>query len=277
MLIKESISEYKHIDFGNIKLAFTIVCKDEMFRDVYFSANSLYYVQAGSAILYYGNTEVTLKTGEMALIKQHSKINIQKIKDKKENKDFQSVIFYLFPDFITEFLKNKKEFKNKSANSEKSIIQLGKKSQLKTFSESLLPLFNNSKSDKTVIKAKTFEALNVLLLQDKNIAAFLFANGKPVKIDLYEFMLNNILYDYSTKDLAQLTGRSLSAFKRDFEEIFNTSPHNWILSKKIDYAEELLKTKSMKAKDVYHLLSFKELSHFSAAFKKLKGVSPSQI
>jgi len=277
MLIKESISEYKHIDLGNIKLAFTIVCKDEVFRDVYFSANSLYYVQAGSAILYCGDNEVTLKTGEMALIKQHSKINIQKIKDKKENKDFQSVIFYLFPDFISEFLKDKKESKNKSVNSEKSIIQLGKKSQLKAFSESLLPLFSNSKSDKTVIKAKTFEALNILLLQDKNIAAFLFANGKPVKIDLYEFMLNNILYDYSTKDLAQLTGRSLSAFKRDFDEIFNTSPHNWILSKKIDYAEQLLKSRSMKAKDIYHLLSFKELSHFSAAFKKLKGVSPSQI
>lgn len=277
MLIKESISEYKHIDFGNIKLAFTIVCKDELFKDVYFSANSLYYVQAGSAILYCGKDEVILKTGEMALIKQHSKIDIQKIKDKKQNKDFKSVIFYLFPDFITEFLKNKKESKSKTVNSQKSIIQLGKKAQLKEFSESLLPLFNNSKSEKTVIKAKTFEALNVLLLHDKNIAAFLFANGKPVKIDLYEFMLNNILYDYSTKDLAQLTGRSLSAFKRDFGEIFNTSPHNWILSKKIDYAEELLKTGSLKAKDIYHLLSFKELSHFSAAFKKLKGVSPSQI
>jgi AraC family transcriptional regulator, exoenzyme S synthesis regulatory protein ExsA len=277
MLIKESIVEYRHIDLGNIKLAFAIVCRDDLFRDVYFSANSLYYVESGTAILYCGNDEVTLKKGEIALIKQHSKINIRKIKNNRENKDFQSIIFYLFPDFITEFLKGKNYVNNRFANSEKSIIRLGKKAHLKEFSESLLPLFINRKSDKALIKAKTFEVLDFLLLHDKNIAGFLFANAKPIKIDLYEFMINNILSDYDTNELAQLTGRSLSAFKRDFKEIFNASPHNWILSKKIDYAEDILKNKTMKAKDIYHFLSFKELSHFSAAFKKLKGISPTQV
>lgn len=277
MLIRESISEYKHINFGNIKLAFTIVCKDEIFRDVYFSANSLYYVESGTATLYCGNHAVIVKKGEIALIKQHSKINIQKTKDTKEGKDFRSIIFYLFPDFISEFLKDKKKPQNKPVNPGRNIIQLGKKARLKEFSESLLPLFNNSKSDKALIRTKTFEVVNILLLHDKYIAEFLFANAKPIKIDLYEFMVNNILYDYSIKDLAQLTGRSLSSFKRDFEAIFNTSPHSWILSRKIDYAEEILKKKSIKAKDIYHLLSFKELSHFSAAFKKLKGISPSQV
>jgi AraC family transcriptional regulator, exoenzyme S synthesis regulatory protein ExsA len=277
MLIKESIVEYRHFDLGNIKLAFAIVCKDDLFRDVYFSANSLYYVESGTAILYCDNNEITLKKGEIGLIKQHSKINIRKIKDNNENKDFQSIIFYLFPDFITEFLKDKKDVTNRFTNSEKSIIRLGEKASLKEFSESLLPLFTSRKSDKEQIKTKTFEVLDFLLLEDKNIAGFLFANAKPIKIDLYEFMVNNILSDYDTKDLAQLTGRSLSAFKRDFKEIFNTSPHNWILRKKIDYAENLLKGKTMKAKDIYHFLSFKELSHFSAAFKKLKGISPNQV
>ena len=52
-LINESVSDYKHIDLGNIKLAFTQVCRDELFTDVYFAANSLYYVESGGALLSY--------------------------------------------------------------------------------------------------------------------------------------------------------------------------------------------------------------------------------
>jgi hypothetical protein len=51
MLIRQSISDYKHLDFGSIKLAFTQVCKDELFRDVYFAAYALYYVEEGEALI----------------------------------------------------------------------------------------------------------------------------------------------------------------------------------------------------------------------------------
>ncbi len=37
MLIRESISGNKHFDLGNIKVAFTRVCQEEIFRDVYFA------------------------------------------------------------------------------------------------------------------------------------------------------------------------------------------------------------------------------------------------
>ncbi len=110
MLIKKSISGYKHIDIGNIKIAFTQVCKDEIFKDVYFAANSLYYVESGSAILYNQKEKIKVKKGEIILIKQHSKLNIQKFKDKAGN-DFKSIIFYLFPDFVTAFLKQTKQAK----------------------------------------------------------------------------------------------------------------------------------------------------------------------
>ncbi len=83
--------------------------------------------------------------------------------------------------------------------------------------------------------------------------------------------------NYSVQELAKLTGRSLSAFKRDFFEVFETTPHQWLLQRKMDYAEQALNGKEMKASDIYFMLGFNELSHFSAAFKKVKGMSPSQI
>ena len=276
MLIRESISEYKHVDLGNIKLAFTQVCQEEIFRDVYFAANSLYYVESGSAILWSNEEKTRIKKGEIALIKQHSKLAIQKFKDKS-GKDFKSIIFYLFPDFVTAFIKHTKEKKVQPGFLSADIIHLGKQQPLKAFCESLLPFFENKQLNRSGIKEKTFSALNHLSQHNKKLLHFLTANSKPVKIDLYEFMIHIAVNNYSVNELAKLTGRSLSAFKRDFYGVFETTPHQWLLRKKVDYAEQLLRDKKMKASDIYFMLGFKELSHFSAAFKKIKGFAPSQL
>ncbi len=276
MLIKESISGYKHFDLGNIKIAFTQVCREEIFRNVFFAANSLYYVESGSATFTSNGSVARVKSGEVILIKQHSKLDIQKFKDK-DGKDFKSIIFYLFPDFVTDFIKQAKEVKSQAPTINANSLNLGRHQLLKRFFESLLPLFENKLLNRSDIKEKTFAALNHLSQHNKKLLHFLAANSKPVKIDLYEFMINIVEYNYSVGELAKLTGRSLSAFKRDFYTVFETTPHQWLMQKKIDYAAQLLRSKKMKASDIYFMLGFNELSHFSAVFKKLKGVPPSQL
>jgi AraC-like DNA-binding protein len=275
MLIRQSISDYKHFDLGSIKLAFTQVCEEDIFRNVYFASNALYYVEAGSAVLYSGKDEVNIQKGEIAIIKQHSRLDIKKIKDKNGS-NFKSIIFYLFPDFVTDFSKQTKQAKETTSLTA-NVIHLGKQQSLKVFSESLLPLFENKQLKRNDIKEKTFAALQYLSQHNQQLLHFLTANSKPIKIDLYEFMIHIEVNNYSIKELAQLTGRSLSAFKRDFYEVFETTPHQWLLHRKIDYAEKVLAAKQMKASDIYFMLGFNELSHFSSAFKKIKGFSPSQI
>jgi AraC-like DNA-binding protein len=276
MLIRESISEYKHFDLGNIKIAFTQVCREETFRNVYFAANSLYYVESGTAILSSGGLVVTVHSGEAVLIKQHSRLDIKKCKDKN-GKDVKSIIFYLFPDFVTEFIKQAKRIKNQTATLSVDIIHLGKRQLLKDFCESLLPLFENKQLGRSVIKERTFSALKHLSQQNSQLLHFLAIHSKPVKIDLYEFMIQIVENNFSVNELARLTGRSLSGFKRDFYDVFETTPHQWLLRKKMDYAEQILSSKKMKAADIYFILGFNELSHFSAAFKKIKGIAPSRL
>lgn len=276
MLIRQSISDYKHLDFGNIKLAFTQVCKDELFKDVYFAAHALYYVEEGEALIQTKKEKIHIKKGEVAFIRQHSKFNIRKFKGRNGS-DFKSIIFYLFPDFITEFKRNTRSVRKTSTPLAYEFINLGKDLQLKKFCESLKPLFEKGSAEKPNIRQKTFESLHQLYKRSKTLPAFLWENSKPIKIDLYEFMIHIHLNNYSVKELAALTGRSLSAFKRDFYEVFETTPHQWLLQKKIDYAEQLLTTEKMKASEIYFMLGFKELSHFSSAFKRNKGFSPTLL
>ncbi|MEI9933927.1 MAG: AraC family transcriptional regulator [Ferruginibacter sp.] len=232
-------------------------------------------MEAGSAVLCSGKDEARIQKGEIAIIKQHSRLDIKKIKDKNGS-DFKSIIFYLFPDFVTDFSKQTKQAKETTSLTA-NVIHLGKQQSLKVFSESLLPLFENKQLKQNEIKEKTFAALQYLSQHNKQLLHFLTANSKPIKIDLYEFMIHIEVNNYSVQELAQLTGRSLSAFKRDFYEVFETTPHQWLLRRKIDYAEKVLTARQMKASDIYFMLGFNELSHFSAAFKKVKGVAPSQL
>jgi hypothetical protein len=115
---------------------------------------------------------------------------------------------------VTEFLKQTKQRKITSGLPEINIIHLGKHRQLKTFCESLLLLFDNKQPEHSTIKPKLFKPFNILLNLIKTFLAFLSENSKPIKIDLYEFMIHIAVYNYSVDELARLTARSLSAFKR---------------------------------------------------------------
>lgn len=156
MLIRQSISGYKHLDLGNIKLVFTQVCQEKLFSDVYFAVNSLYYVESGSSQIDAGNETVKVAKGEVCLIRKHSKVNIRKFKDK-DGSDFKSIIFYLFPDFITDFIKQRKAVKTSStAIADVPFIHLKKQQSLKEFCESLLPLFEKTNPDRFDMRDKTF-------------------------------------------------------------------------------------------------------------------------
>jgi AraC-like DNA-binding protein len=81
----------------------------------------------------------------------------------------------------------------------------------------------------------------------------------------------------SLQRFAYLTGRSLSAFKRDFKAIFNDTPNRWLVQKRLQEAYFLIGEKDKKASEVYLELGFEALSHFSFAFKKQFGMTATEL
>ncbi len=89
-------------------------------------------------------------------------------------------------------------------------------------------------------------------------------------------MEENFTEDLTIEEFANYTGRSLATFKRDFAKISDVTPQKWLIDKRLDKAYEILSTGKANPTDVYYQVGFKNRSHFSLAFKKRFGISPSQ-
>jgi len=85
-----------------------------------------------------------------------------------------------------------------------------------------------------------------------------------------------IIYNLPVEKFAQLTGRSLAGFKRDFQKIFDMSPRHWLQQKRLSEAMHLIEKKRKKPSAIYLDLGFESLAHFSASFKKKYGKAPTE-
>ena len=121
------------------------------------------------------------------------------------------------------------------------------------------------------------EAVLTLLQLRPDLAPVLFDCAEPWKVDLREFMDKNYASDLDLQGFAHYTGRSLSTFKKDFEQQFRMSPMKWIVRRRLDEARHLIEQQGEKPLDVYLRVGFKNLSHFSTAYKREFGYPPSVV
>jgi len=160
-------------------------------------------------------------------------------------------------------------------NGEQNVI-LENDEFMKGYFNSLTPYFAQpEKLTPTLAYVKTIEAIE-LLLRNPALKNFLFDFTEPHKIDLEAYMNSHFLYNIPLAQFAKLTGRSLSTFKRDFIKIFRTTPEKWLQKQRLEQAHFLI-TQNKRPSDIYLDLGFETLSHFSYAFKKQFGQTPTAL
>jgi len=101
--------------------------------------------------------------------------------------------------------------------------------------------------------------------------------NKKSGIDLENIMLDNFLYNLKVEEFAKLCGRSLSTFKRDFKESFNTTPFRWIKLKRLEHAKTLLVESELNINQICYDCGFINSSHFIKSFKEKYKLPPHQF
>jgi AraC-like DNA-binding protein len=229
------------------------------------------YLAKGGIAGYDGHKKYTMQPGEYCMVLKNHLARYSKQKDKGE---FEKVVVVFDQDFLKNFGQTYKP-QMVTASHSNAFLLLKASPLVPDFIRSLMPYYQNGgKIDDTFAKVKREELLLILLQNNPGLAGILFDFGIPQKLDLEAFMNRNYTFNVSLERFAYLTGRSLSAFKRDFATVFNETPARWLLKKRLQQARFLLEKNGSKVSEIYLDLGFEDLSHFSFAFKKLWGYPP---
>ncbi|MEM9261057.1 MAG: AraC family transcriptional regulator, partial [Bacteroidota bacterium] len=90
--------------------------------------------------------------------------------------------------------------------------------------------------------------------------------------------LNKHMEDvYTLTTLAQTFGTNEYALKRNFKKVFGTTVFTYWTQAKMETARGLLLAEGLPVKEVAYRVGYKNPQHFSSAFKRYFGYSPSQL
>jgi len=232
------------------------------------------YLAKGKITGYDGDKKQILNEGEYCLV---IKNRLARYNKEKADNGFEKVVIIFDEEFLRKFQEKYKPTATGFKTS-KAFLSLEKSGLVPSFMQSLSPYYTHSgKIDRNFADIKREELLTILLRNQPELAGIFFDYGIPEKINLEAFMNKNFKFNVSIQRFAYMTGRSLSAFKRDFKLTFNQTPNRWLMQKRLQEAYFLIDRKNKKPSEIYLDLGFEDLSHFSFAFKKQFGLAPTEI
>lgn len=92
-----------------------------------------------------------------------------------------------------------------------------------------------------------------------------------------DIIMNNIQSPCSLIDLAHMVGTNEFHLKKTFKEVYGTTVFGYLLQQRMEEARKLLLSGEMNINQIALHLGYKNANHFSSAFKKHFGFSPSEL
>ncbi|MFD2872045.1 helix-turn-helix domain-containing protein [Mucilaginibacter ximonensis] len=245
----------------------------DKFQDAWSHHSYIVYVVEGHKVWHTAQGSYELNPGDCVFVRKGAAI-LEQFFDGA----FCLVMFFLPDDFICEVLRSKSFPLYQPDKKYEAVIALYSDEPVNAFFNSMIALFGSGlEPDPALIEVKFREIVLTLAGNTRNaelIAYFSALLQKPQEISLQMVMEDNYCFDLGLEDFAQLSNRSLSSFKRDFQKQFGCSPGKWLLEKRLDQAMHLLTHSDKTVTEAGFESGFGNRSHFSRAFRTRFGVTP---
>lgn len=198
------------------------------------------------------------------------------------DEDHCVLTFFVDDDFIRNFMRENASLAVAQADEKpaEDILPIDVNTPLKDlFTTMFHYLAMGTAIPRNLVELKFKELLFNLILNPKNSglsALFSFLNHTG-KANLDYVMSRNFRYELQLEEFARLSGRSLSAFKRDFKTYYGQSPAKWLNEKRLEYARTMLLHSDRNVNEICYESGFRNASHFNRAFRAKYHLPPRQF
>lgn len=242
---------------------------------LFLKENMLLFIIEGTLNICYGKEKYSVCKNQMAYLKKDILFEYQTGIESGDNGKVEYILVSLKYELVKEFTKIAElSFAVTEVSSPVTINMID--DRLLNYINSLEPYFMEPKKvEASLIKIKLLELLFYLSGNNNKILEQVLDLREHFRNNITTTVEDNIMNSLSLNELAVLSGRSLSSFRRDFLSIYNMPPSQWIREKRLKKAQEYLQSTTMTVTDICYTLGFESIAHFSRIFKSRFGYPPS--
>ncbi|RYU95628.1 helix-turn-helix transcriptional regulator [Emticicia agri] len=242
-------------------------------NEIFFEEHAIVYVLEGEKKFISPTQDIHVQKGQILFFQRGCYSMNESI-----DTNYRSLVFFFPESLLKEFVaQNLSLFEDSNEGAFEQILSLESTENFDKFVDSLIPFFSaRTNLMNQFLKLKFTELMLHLLELDRSnqFKRTLFKIYQGQKIDLGYLLETYYLKPLSIEELARISGRSLSVFKRDFEQQFHASPASWIKNKRLEYASFLLQNTSKNVSEISLEIGYESVSHFIKAFKEKYGFTP---
>ncbi len=194
---------------------------------------------------------------------------------------FCSLMIFVPDDFISTVIKEVPVPipKNPAENTD-TVIKLHVDEVLSAYFLSVLSYFAKEEQPPgNLLEIKFKELILNILLSSHNEPLCNYFRSLCVKskTSIREIMESNFIYNLKLAEFAYLSGKSVTAFKREFINTFNCTPGKWLRKRRLEHAKYLLEITDKNINELVFETGFENASHFIRVFKETYGLAPLQF
>ncbi len=235
-----------------------------------------YIIEGRETFTSFDNDDVQIAETEMLLMPR----NMYLVSDfRSAFGPLKSFLFFFGDDVLDEFLLDTKG-DEKPGVSVDGPLRIASSPVFNHYMSALRRVYKPNPRPSSLLRIKLLELLYLLHEQDRSRAfrtAISNAHGHARKRNIARLMAEHFLRDLTVKDYAELSGRSLSTFTREFRRIYGKSPQQWLVEARLEHARNLVSSSDSSISEIAHSIGYDNVSHFIKTFRKQFGYTPKQF
>lgn len=276
------IIDHKQYDLFGKPLVHKLVLKSPFKFDFPITDNACFLYMLEGEMQYRLDDEKINLPGKHSLF-QNCINSDKQISNESPDHSNEIIIINFHPDILKKIYDRELPLLLKSQKniiSNQSLEQINNDFLIQKYIEGLLFYFENPTLVNEDILVLKLKEIILLLSQTQNVKAIQIILSQlfsPTTYTFRQIIEAHLFSPITIEELAKYNNLSVSSFKREFAKLYNDTPANYIKTKKLEKAAEMLSVSHERISDIAFECGFNDLANFTRSFTEKYTISPTKF